>query len=167
MHPLTEKQIRDSFVNATKREVAQATLPDLAALDWTRLDYLGWRDRKSPLAAYAVVEVDGSPTGILLRAGDPGASRARRQALCAWCTDLVATDDVTLYVARRAGASGRQGNSVGTLICTEFICSQNVRRRPTSAEAGTDVDRQLVVERRVAELRERSTAFVAEVLRAG
>ncbi len=167
MHPLTEKQIRDSFVNATKREVAQATLPDLDALDWDRLDYLGWRDRKAPLAAYAVVEVNGSPTGILLRAGDPGAGRTRRQALCAWCTDLVATDDVMLYVARRAGASGRQGNSVGTLICTDFICSQNVRRRPTSVEAGTDVDRRLVVERRVAELRERSSAFVAEVLRAG
>ena len=165
MHPLTEKQIRDSFVNATKREVAQATLPDLDALDWNRLDYLGWRDRKAPLAAYAVVEVDGSPTGILLRAGDPGAGGVRRTALCAWCTDLGATDDVTLSVARRAGASGRQGNSVGTLICSEFICSQNVRRRPTSVEAGTDVDRRLVVDRRIAELRERSAAFVAEALR--
>ena len=166
MQPLTEKQIRDSFVNATKREVAQATMPDLDALDWTRLDYLGWRDRKAPLAAYAVVEVDGSPTGILLRAGDPSAGGVRRNALCAWCTDLVATDDVMLYVARRAGASGRQGNSVGTLICTDFVCSQNVRRRPTSVEAGTDVDRRLVVDRRIAELRERSAAFVAEVLRA-
>jgi hypothetical protein len=165
MEPLTEAQIRASFVNATRREAAQATLPDLDALDWDRLDYLGWRDRKAPLSAYAVLEVEGTPTGVLLRAADPGSDRVRRKSLCAWCTDIVVTDDVTLYVARRGGAAGRQGNTIGTLICTDFICSQNVRRRPTSTEAGTDVDRTLFVERRVAELRERSAQFVAEVLR--
>jgi hypothetical protein len=165
MNPLTEKQLRASFVNATRREAAQATLPDLGALDWDRLDYLGWRDRKAPLSAYAVVEVDGTPTGILLRSSDAGAERLRAKSLCAWCTDIVATDDVTLYVARRAGAAGRQGNTIGTLICTDFMCSQNVRRRPTSTEAGTDVDRARFVERRIAELRERSAQFAAEVLR--
>jgi hypothetical protein len=166
MDPLTEKQIRDSFVNASRREAANATLPDLSALDWSRLDYLGWRDRKAPLAAYAVVELDGSPTGVLLRSTD-SKERVRRRAMCAWCEDVLATDDVSLYVARRAGASGRRGNTVGTLVCTEFACSRNVRRRPTLAESGVDDDaaRALVVERRVAGLRERSARFVAEVLR--
>ncbi|MBA3843543.1 MAG: FBP domain-containing protein [Actinobacteria bacterium] len=165
MEPLTEKQIRASFVNASKREAAQATLPDLDALRWDRLDYLGWRDRKAPLSAYAVLEVDGSPTGILLRAGDPGAERVKRKSVCVWCNDIVVTDDVTLYVARRAGAAGRQGNTIGTLICTDFVCSENVRRRPTSAEAGTDdAVREQIVERRIAQLRERSEQFVAEVL---
>jgi hypothetical protein len=113
-----------------------------------------------------VIEVEGTPTGILLRASDPGTERVRRKSVCAWCTDIVVTDDVTLYVARRAGASGRQGNTIGTLICTDFICSQNVRRRPTSAEAGTNVEsvREQIVQRRIAELRERCTQFVSEVL---
>lgn len=164
MNPLTEHEIRTSFVNTSRRESAQATLPDLAALDWDRLDYLGWRDRKAPLSAYVVLELDTGPTGVLLRSAERGTSRVRRKAVCAWCTDVVVTDDVSMYVARRAGAAGRKGDTIGTLICTEFLCSQNVRRTPTRAEAGTHGDRELIVARRVAELRERSARFVEQVL---
>ena len=164
MLPLTEKQLRSSFVNASRREAAGATLPDLSAVDWDRLEYLGWQDRRAPLSAYVVLELDGEPTGVLLRSSD--ASRTRRRAMCAWCEDVVVTDDVTLYVARRAGASGRRGNTIGTLVCTQFICSRNVRRPPTRTEVGEDAQwqRELVVERRIAGLRERSARFVAEVL---
>lgn len=167
MHALTENEIRAAFVNATKREVAQATMPDLDAVRWDRLEYLGWRDRKAPLSAYVVVEVDDEPVGVLLRAGEPSAGRSRRKALCAWCEDVVVTDDVTLYVARRAGAAGRKGDTIGTLICTDFTCSTNVRRPPTRSEAGSDAEqrRAEIVDRRIGELREHSAAFVREVLR--
>ena len=166
MNPLTEKQIRASFVNASKREAAQATLPDLDTLDWDHLDYLGWRDRKAPLAAYAVVPLDGEPVGVLLRSTDAKTGGRRKRALCAWCEDVVVTDDVSLYVARRAGAAGRRGNTVGTLICTQFLCSQNVRRVPTRTEIGDDESmRDVMVEMRIDGLRERSARFVAEVLR--
>jgi hypothetical protein len=138
----------------------------LSELDWDRLDYLGWRDRRAPLAAYAVVPVDGEPVGVLFRSADRS-GLSRRRAVCAWCEDVVETADVTLYVARRAGAAGRRGNTIGTLICTDFGCSRNVRRRPTRAEAGTDSEsvREELIARRVAGLRERSARFVAEVLR--
>ncbi len=164
MHPLAEKQIRSSFVNASKREAADATLPDLGAIPWDRLDYLGWRDRRAPLAAYVVVPgPDDELTGVLLRASDKGGKR--KKAVCQWCADVVATDDVTLYVARRAGASGKNGNTIGTLICTDFVCSRNVRRPPTRAEVGDDAEamRELIVGRRIAELRDRSRRFAAEV----
>ncbi|PZR53110.1 FBP domain-containing protein [Xylanimonas oleitrophica] len=164
MNPLTEKQIRASFVNASKREAAQATLPDLDAVDWAALEYLGWHDRKAPLSAYVVLEIDGEPVGVLLRAGDAKAGRSRRKGVCAWCEDVVVTDDVSLYVARRGGASGRNGNTIGTLICTEFLCSRNVRRVPLIAEASTPEEKAVLVERRIAGLRERSARFVAEVL---
>lgn len=165
MHALTEQQIRDCFVNATRREVAQATLPDLATVSWDRLDYLGWRDRRAPLSAYVVLEHDDGPVGVLLRAGDRAGAK-RRRAVCAWCADVVETEDVSLYVARRAGAAGRKGDTIGTLICTDFRCSRNVRRPPTRTEAGSDVEtvRRVMVERRIGELRERSRAFVDEVL---
>lgn len=164
MDPLTEKQLRACFVNASRREATQATLPDLDALRWDRLDYLGWRDRKAPLAAYAVVPVDGEPVGLLLRSSE--GRRTRRSTVCAWCEDVVVTEDVTLYVARRGGAAGRRGDTVGTLICTDFLCSQNVRRMPTRSEAGTstDTERAQIVERRVAGLRERSVRFAEEIL---
>ena len=163
MHPLTEKQIHSSFVNASRREAADATLPDLETVDWDRIDYLGWTDRRAPLAAYVVVPVDDEPVGVLLRAGDKGGRR--KKAVCQWCADIVVTDDVTLYVARRAGASGKAGNTIGTLICTDFGCSRNVRRPPTRAEVGDDAEamRDVIVERRIGELRERSARFVDEV----
>jgi hypothetical protein len=163
MNPLTEKQIRASFLNASKREAAQATLPDLDTLDWERLDYLGWHDRKAPLSAYVVLELDGTPTGVLLRSAEAKSSK-RTKGVCAWCEDVVVTDDVSLYVARRGGASGRNGNTIGTLICTEFGCSRNVRRKPTFTEAGNDpAMRELITDRRILGLRERAARFVAEV----
>ncbi|WP_265522346.1 FBP domain-containing protein [Oerskovia flava] len=166
MHPLTESQIRASFVNASRREAAQATLPDLSTIDWDRHDYLGWRDRRAPLAAYAVVPLDDVPTGILLRSSDAKTGGPRRRAVCAWCEDIVVTDDVSLYVARRAGAAGRRGNTIGTLVCTDFRCSANVRRAPTRTETGDDpAMRELYTEMRVEGLRERSARFVTEVLR--
>jgi hypothetical protein len=163
MNPLTEKQIRASFLNASKREASQATLPDLGTLDWERLDYLGWHDRKAPLSAYVVLELDGTPTGVLLRSAEAKSSK-RTKGVCAWCEDVVVTDDVSLYVARRGGASGRNGNTIGTLICTEFGCSRNVRRPPTFTEAGNDpAMRELITDRRILGLRERAARFVAEV----
>ena len=161
MNPLTESQIRTSFVNCSRREAAGLTLPDLSAPQWDRLDYLGWVDRKAPLRAYVVLTLDDAFVGLALRApDDPG---SRRRAVCAWCEDVTATDDVSLYVARRAGAAGRKGDTIGTLICTRFECSRNVRRRPTLVEAGQDP--AAVVQRRIQGLRERSTRFAREVLR--
>ncbi|MDM7829949.1 FBP domain-containing protein [Cellulomonas edaphi] len=163
MNPLTEKQIRSCFVNASKREANDATLPDLAQVRWDRLDYLGWRDRKAPLSSYVVMLIDDEPVGVLLRSND--AARGRRKAVCAWCEDIVETDDVTLYVAKRGGAAGRRGDTIGTLVCTEFACSKNVRRIPTRAEAGDGAEgaREQIIERRIAGLRERSTRFVEEI----
>jgi hypothetical protein len=165
VHPLTEKQIRASFVNATRREVTQATVPDLAELAWGRLDYLGWQDRKAPLSAYVVLELDGAPAGVLLRAGVAPAGGRRRKALCTWCRDL-ASVSATLFVARRAGASGRAGNTIGTLVCEDFSCSRNARRPPTSSEGGSGIEAiaDQVVTERIAGLRERSTRFVRDVL---
>ena len=162
VNPLTEKLIRASFVNCSRREAAQLTLPaDLSDLRWDRLDYLGWIDRKAPLRAYVVVPVDDDLVGITLRS--PEGTASRRRAVCAWCEDVYATDDVSMYVARRAGGLGRNGDTIGTLICTGFECSHNVRRKPTIIEAGQDPAG--LVERRIEGLRERSVRFAREVLR--
>ena len=121
---------------------------------WETLDYLGWVDRSNPQRAYAVVPVDEEPVGFLLRT----AERTRKaSAMCAWCEDVFATSEVALFVARRAGASGREGNSLGTLVHADFSCSTHVRRLPHGMEGG--LDPLALVERRVEELRSRSSAF--------
>jgi hypothetical protein len=170
MTPLTEQQLRASLVNATRSERQRMIVPDLASMtetDWDRLDYLGWHDRKQPLSAYVVMTLDDAadaePVGVLLRATER--TGPRRAAMCAWCEDVVETRDVQLFVAKRGGAAGRKGDTIGTLICGDFRCSRNARRRPTLAEAGRDDEavRAAIVERRVEGLRERTRRFLDEV----
>jgi hypothetical protein len=85
--------------------------------------------------------------------------------VCAWFEDVVVTDDVSLYAARRAGAAGRKGDTIGTLLCTEFGCSRNVRRTPTYAEAGNDpAMREYITAHRIDGLQARAERFAREVL---
>lgn len=161
---LTEADIRSSFVNASKREAAQAGAPDLAAVDWDRTDVIGWRDAKRPLAAYVVTEHGNDVVAVLLRTAEQ--AKQRRRLLCSWCEDVQNGDDALLYVARRAGAAGRRGNTIGTSICADFACSRNVRRVPSVSELGSDdeFDRQRWNEARIANLRTRVDRFVDQVL---
>ncbi|TKV29578.1 FBP domain-containing protein [Arthrobacter sp. NamB2] len=163
MHPLSIKDIRSSFINATRSEAAKLTPPgNFDSLDWDNLDFLGWRDEKMPLRGYLVVPTDQGPSGILLRAPESGA-RKNRAVLCELCRDVFSKEDVLLWVARRAGQSGRDGNTVGTLICADFICSANVRREPPASEIQPDP--AAVVARQVGELRERTDRFHSRVLK--
>jgi hypothetical protein len=160
MLALDEKTIRASFVNASRKEVGDITLPpDFDDIDWDRIDYLGWCDRKFARRAYIVVPVDGRFVGILLKQAD-GSARSRPQ--CSWCEDVRLPNDVVLYVARRGGAAGRNGDTVGTLICAEFQCSANVRKNPPMAYIGFDVE--AAREKRIATLRERAGAFATGIL---
>jgi hypothetical protein len=133
-------------------------LESMTAEEWDALDYLGWTDRGSPQRAYAVVPVDDEPIGFVLRAAG---RKGGRTAMCAWCEDVFATSDVSLFVARRSGAAGREGNSLGTLVHADFSCSAHVRRLPNALEGG--LDPHALVQRRVEELRARSTAFARRV----
>ncbi len=160
MFSLDEKTIRESFVNATRKELTDLTLPsDFDALDWAKLDYFGWRDRRMSRRAYLVAPVDGRPVGVLLRQAE---AAPRQRAQCTWCQDVQLPNDVAFYSAKRAGNAGRNGNTLGTLICANFECSANVRKAPPMAYIGFDVE--AARELRIVTLRERAAAFAADVL---
>lgn len=162
MQPLTESEIRRSFINASRSETAALNLPqNFGSLDWDQLDQLGWRDHKMPKRGYLLAPFEGSVVGVLLRAPDTAAPK-NRAVLCALCQDIMSKDEVFLFVARRAGASGRNGNSVGTLIHADFLCSQNVRAevKPTVIHPDPDV----VIKERIAGLNYRTEQFIRQVL---
>ncbi len=162
MHALTETQIRSSFVNASRREAAAAPLPPhFAELAWDDLDFLGWVDPRLSRRAYAVVPTDRGPVGFVLTTEAAGRPKP---TVCVWCEDVKNTDDVVLYVARRAGSAGRDGNSLGTMLHADLSCSTHVRRPPTPQEAGPDPES--FVADRITGLRLRTTAF-ADRLRDG
>lgn len=67
MEPLTDKQIRSSFVNSTKGEAARLKLPlDFAELPWEDLDFLGWVDpgtlEAGALADFTTIALDSVRT---------------------------------------------------------------------------------------------------------
>ena len=158
MLSLDEKTIRASFVNATRKELSDLTIPDLAAVDFDRLDYLGWRDARLSKRAYFVVHLADGPVGVVLKQAD-GAPRSRAQ--CSWCQDIHLPNDVVLFSAKRSGDGGRVGNSVGTLICANFECSANVRKAAPMAYIGFDVEAARL--ERIAVLKERAATFASEV----
>ena len=160
MQPLTQAAIRKSFINASRSQTAAVNFPaDFDTIDWENVDQFGWRDHKMPQRAYLVTEAGGKPTTILLRA--PELVSAGRKAICALCEDLEDNDDVFLFVAPKAGAAGKNGNSVGTLIHSTFSCSRNVRADllPTPIHP----DPELVKAERIRKLREHTLQFVQKV----
>ncbi len=163
MTPLTEPQIRATFVNCTKGEARRLHVPrDLAGRPWADLDYVGWRDPQSPLRGYLVAELEDTPYGVVLRAPESGVGHARK-SMCSLCL-TVQSGGVSLMVAPRAGKAGQQGNSVGTYICADLACSLYVRGKRQTGTPG--MHETLTVEERVARLRDNLASFVGRVLAA-
>ncbi len=170
MRPFTDAQIRASFINASLRERKAIILPDLAAIAWEDLTYLGWRDPKLPNVGYVVVDLGGAdrpagadgsggePVGMLLRQTE---SRTRTRPQCTWCADVQLPNDVAMFSTRRAGDAGRRGDVIGSLVCENFECSANVRRTPVSAYLGYDVD--AARQRRMDSLRANVESFARDV----
>lgn len=158
MRQYSEKQIRSCFVNVSQRERAAIPVPDVADLDWESLQFFGWRDPRNGQLGWVIVEDDDGLIGIAVRATD---QKPRSRAQCSWCEDVTLPNDVVFFAARRAGAAGRAGGTVGTLACERFECTKNVRRLPPSAYLG--FDREAARDRRVVALGEHVRGFVHEV----
>lgn len=159
MRPLTEEDVRASFVNAADDELRLVSLPsDFMLADWDHLDFFAWRDPRTRSRAYVIAEVGGEPQGIVLRTAE-GTSLAR-SAMCNLCHTMQPADQVALFTARKAGAAGEHGDSVGTYICADLSCHETVRLAAPLApsEVRANVDRKIDGTRRRAE------AFVESVL---
>lgn len=136
MRPLTERDIRTSFVNCTKGAAKRLPVPrDLAERPWDDLDYLGWRDPQAPDRGYLVTAWDGHPRGLTLRyPSRPAAAQARRST-CSLCM-TTHTGGVSLMVAPKAGKAGQRGDSVGVYLCRDLCCSLYVRDKKDAGPGG-------------------------------
>ncbi|WP_243074163.1 FBP domain-containing protein [Microbacterium sp. SS28] len=159
MRPLTENEIRDAFVNAAPDELRLVALPlDFVLTDWDHLDFFAWRDPRTRGRGYLIAEVEGEPTAVVLRAAD-GTSRAR-SAMCNLCHTMQPADQVALFTARKAGTGGTHGDSVGTYICSDLSCHENVRLAAPLAPS----ELRASVDRKIDGTRRRTEAFVERVL---
>lgn len=130
MEPISEAEIRRSFLNCSKGEANRVKLPaDLAEAPWADLDFYGWIDPGAPLRAGIAVP---GPTGLrtlLLRRADRGSTSGgtTRSSMCQVCLTSHASGGVSLFTAARAGAAGRNGNSLGEYLCSDLACSLYLR----------------------------------------
>jgi hypothetical protein len=177
MEPLTERQIRSSLINATRSEAAALALPPWSPLaapsagprrTWAELEFLGWRDPKAPQRGYLVTWRQEAPVGVILRAADSAMSR-RIKAMCLLCQSTHSADLISLFTARRAGARGRNGDTVGTYICADLDCS-NAIRAPAGAAQFSGPTRRMpppppqVIADRAAGLSQRLAGFMTSVV---
>lgn len=164
MEPLSEIQIRSSFVNCTKGEAARLRLPlDFAELPWQDLDFLGWVDPGAPLRAHLVLPREGGLVGISLRVPSVGRTSALKSSLCQICLTGHASSGVTLLAAPLAGARGREGNTVGTYICADLACSLYVRGKRVPKLRTTRYEESLTLDERLARMRGNLDAFTSKI----
>jgi treble-clef zinc-finger protein len=159
MRPLTEQDIRASFVNCSKGEAKRLPMPrDLDQRPWAQLDFLGWRDPGAPDRSYLVTERDGGVVGITLRY--PSSQRGfLHRSMCSLCLTTRPGGGVSLMTARKAGAAGREGNSVGVYMCTDLACSLYVRGRKIP-DSGIRIEESLTVEEQIARTNGNLSAFL-------
>ena len=182
MRPITEGEIRACFINCSKGEAQRLNLPrDFAetAWVWDDLDFFGWRDPGAPERGYLVVERecesgdrDGDGVGngggvrrrlvgISLRAASGAGRGFTARSICTICKTTRTGGGVALLSARRAGESGRNGNTVGQYICSDLACPLYARGRKISA--GTLLDETLDLDSRIERVRKGVDAFLARV----
>ncbi|MDO0924564.1 FBP domain-containing protein [Streptomyces sp. TG1A-8] len=159
MRPLTEQDIRKSFVNCSQGEAKRLAVPrDLGERPWDDLDFLGWRDPGAPDRSYLVTERDGRPVGVTLRF--PAAQRGfLRRSMCSVCLTTHPGGGVSLMTARKAGAAGREGNSVGVYMCTDLACSLYVRGKRLP-QSGTRFEESLTLQEQIARTTANLRAFL-------
>ncbi|WP_216911352.1 FBP domain-containing protein [Nocardia sp. NBC_01377] len=125
MEPVTERDIRSSFVNCSKGDAKRLPVPrDLDDRPWDDLDFLGWSDPSLPGRCYLVTPNDEGLVGVALRYETGGSGRTQ---MCAICLTSHTGGGVSLLTAAKAGESGRRGNSIGTYMCTDLACSLYAR----------------------------------------
>lgn len=129
MRPLTDHDIRNSFVNCSQGEAKRVAVPrDLDERPWDDLDFLGWRDPGAPDRSYLVTEREDRLVGLTLRL-TTGQRGFLHRSMCSLCLTTHPGGGVSLMTARKTGAAGREGNSVGLYICTDLACSLYIRGR--------------------------------------
>lgn len=165
MIPISEAELRHSFVNCSKGEASRLPVPrGLARLPWQDLDFLGWRDDGAPDRGYLVAEYHGELVGLNLRVPTNVRRSLVKTTVCSLCLTAHSGSGVSLFAAAKAGAAGRQGNTVGTYICADLACPLYVRGKKVS-DLGSRFEESLSLDEQVARTMNNLELFIDQVFK--
>jgi hypothetical protein len=163
--PISEKELRESFVNCSTGEAQRLNPPpNLASRPWPDLDYLGWRDPGAPDRGYLVTEYRGELVGLSLRVPTGVRRSLIKTTVCSLCVTSHPGSGVSLFSAARVGAAGRQGNTVGTYICSDLACPLYVRGKKVSA-LGARFEESLSLDAQIARMMGNLETFLDQVFK--
>ncbi|MDR6867405.1 hypothetical protein J2Y69_002008 [Microbacterium resistens] len=132
---------------------------DFDDLNWGMLDYLGWKDPRSPLRSYLLAVVDGRLEGLRLERVAPPQLTHGRAVMCNLCHFSRRFHEVSMFVTRNPSASRqKQLNAVGTMLCTDLDCAANVHTAPPQGPYDPPIAD--VIAARRAGLQSRVAAFI-------
>lgn len=120
--------LRRAFVNSSRSKAASMSLP----VPWPPKrvddrDFVGWIDPKAPRRAYLVLGPETLDELVAIELRLPSVTGIRRKTMCDLCQSTDSPDGSVLMVAPRSGSRGRNGDSVGIMVCADFACSLRVR----------------------------------------
>lgn len=162
MRPMTRDEVRTAIANLDpmQKKVHLPTWFD--DVQWSRIEYLGWRDLRTPMRAYVVADVDDQALGVVLRQNPNQAVLGSRSVMCELCRFTRRFNEVSLFTAQRPSLDKRQRLSVrGLHVCTDLDCNVMVGIKPLVGPL--DPPAEETIERRRQQLRERTTAFLRSV----
>ncbi|ATL68685.1 FBP domain-containing protein [Nocardia terpenica] len=160
MDPVTEREIRSSFVNCSKGDAKRLHVPrNLAEQPWDDLDFLGWSDPTLPGRCYLVVPQPDRLVGVAMRYQGGGSGRTQ---MCTICATTHTGHGVSLMTASKTGESGRAGNSIGTYMCTDLSCSLYARNKKRPA-LGTRYREDLTIEQKAQRIHANINAFLTRL----
>ncbi|MFD4353644.1 FBP domain-containing protein [Nocardia sp. NPDC058518] len=157
MEPITEHDIRSSFVNCSKGDAKRLNVPrDLGERPWEDLDFLGWTDPSYAGRCYISVPREDGLVSVALRHETGGSGKTQ---MCTICLTTHSGGGVSLMTASKTGESGRKGNTVGSYMCTDLACSLYARnkKRPSM---GSRYREDLTPEEKAQRVVENLNAFV-------
>ncbi|GAA5198487.1 FBP domain-containing protein [Rugosimonospora acidiphila] len=164
MDPISEAEIRGSFLNCSKGDAARIKLPtDFLETPWELLDFFGWTDPSAPQRAAIVLPSEDGVQAIMLRKADRAFGGRVRSGLCQACLTSHPGGGVALFTASCPGPSGRVGNSVGEYLCADLACSLYLRGTMRPRPGAVRVEETLALDEKVERAMRKLRAFARRV----
>jgi hypothetical protein len=100
---------------------------------------------------------------MLRRADRTAGGSAARSSMCQVCLTSHASGGVSLFTAPRAGAAGRNGNSLGEYLCSDLACSLYLRGKRQPRARLVKYEETLTTDEKIDRAVEKLAAFVQRV----